>query len=156
MVPNNILWMLGNKGIRGPVQQGPAPVGLGVDQARQTSNMINSPMGRIGAALLPGGAPISMMANIGANSTMAHALGAPVGPVGTARAAGGFGRAMQGGNAMGLTDRDFALRDGGFAPAGGVVTRAHDRMGSPRGEDKASNPRGGGFGPAGGVGGRHW
>ena len=106
------------------------------------ANMINSPMGRVAQAVIPGGFLLGGSANIGMNNNLGRALGVPM--------QYGAGSAMGGGNALGafnqtgLVGSDFTTPGLGYAPVtNNVVTRRHDRFGSPRSESDYGGDGGG-------------
>ena len=115
-----------------------------IDASINNAAMINSPMGRVAQAVVPGGFILGGGANIGMNNNLGRALGVPM-QYG-AGAAMGSGNALGAFNQTGLVGSDFTTPGLGYAPVtNNVVTRRHDRFGSPRGErDYGGN--GGGMG----------
>jgi hypothetical protein len=105
-----------------------------IDSALNATNMINSPLGFIGRGLMPGGGLMAAGINSMSENTMAGALGVNPTFGGMLKGAIGQGPARNAFNKVGLVGRDFTTPSGGYAPAGGIVTRQEDRFGGPRGE----------------------
>tara|TARA_R110002110_G_scaffold388111_1_gene600222 strand:- start:9 stop:503 length:495 start_codon:yes stop_codon:yes gene_type:complete len=113
-----------------------------IDASINNAAMINSPIGRVGQAIMPGGFLLGSSANIGMNNNLGRALGVPM-EYGI-RAGIGGGNALGGFNQVGLNGNDFTTPGGGYVPVtNNVVTRKHDRFGPPRGESDYGDNSGG-------------
>jgi hypothetical protein len=113
---------------------------VGLDEARSTSAFVNSPFGRIAAAVVPGGIPISGALNLAANKTVADALGVDVANNPFMPSA-----AMDAVNTTDLKTAEFdtppsmssAFDMSNVPSTQGINLRAHDPRGSPRNERDA-------------------
>ncbi len=106
------------------------------------------------SAAIPGGAILSGISNLGEEGRVSKALGTESGGVvDFVRSVFGAGPNVAARDDVGLLNRDMLTAAGTSPPAGGVVTRAQDRMGSPRGEEDVSKLVSAVFAPgsAGGV-----